>query len=240
MRVLWSSVEEELKGDPGILAKLDNPAAITGTVLDTPVYKANKLVRSAKKRPLPLSLYLDGVQYNSQAAGRSEAVLGLWIGNCISGRRHFVCGLKAADFCRCGCRGWCSLAPVFQRLEWMVEGLQCAKVPRLNPDGSDFVPAGMPTGARLTRPCVLVWIKGDWAEHVHSLGLASWGAHWAPCQYCKMSKPEIAEKGHTMCSTCPAWSLRAATDYEMACKACEVNVSLKSDSDKKSLALSLR
>lgn len=240
MRVLWSSIEEELKSDPSILAKLDNPS--TGTVLDVPVYRTHPLVKKAVKRPLPVSLYLDGVQFISQAAGRSEAVLGIWLENNVSGRRHFVCAMKAADFCRCGCRSWCSLQPVFQRLEWMLGGLQKGRVPSLNPDNSKYTPdpEGMRTGAPLTRPAVLVWIKGDWAEHVHSLGLATWATTWAPCQYCYMSRADIAEKGHTLCSVCPTWPLRSAADYDLSCIACEQYISLRTEDDKKKLALSLK
>lgn len=242
MRVLWSSVEEELRSDPSIIAKLDNPATETGTVLDTPIYKAHPIVRSAKRKPLPLSVYLDGVQFISQSAGRSEAVLGLWLENLISSRRHFICGLKAADFCRCGCRSWCTLQPVFQRIEWMVHAMQCGKVPVSNPDNTRFTPdrEGMRVGAPLTRPAVLVWVKGDWAEHVHSLGLSSWSSEYAPCQYCSMSKTEINEKGHLMCSEVPGWPLRTAADYDRACRSCEIDVYLASDADTKRLSSVLK
>ncbi|CAK0878347.1 unnamed protein product, partial [Prorocentrum cordatum] len=37
--------------------------------------------------PLPLAVYVDGVRYQSHAAGRSDAVTGWWVVNLLSGRR---------------------------------------------------------------------------------------------------------------------------------------------------------
>ena len=243
MRVLWSSIEQELKEDPKNSAVLDDPSRTEKNVLDLPVYLSNDTVRTSVKKPVPMSLYLDGVQFISQASGRSESVLGLWAENIISGRRHYICGIKQADICSCGCRGWCTLQPVLQRIEWFFYGLQSGAVPKSHPDGSPYEPAdptAMRAGARLSRPAVLVWIKGDWAEHVHSLGLSSWSAVHAPCQFCKWGRDDISEKGHLMCKRFPEWPLRVGGDYEAACRACEVDVNIRSKPDAVQLALALK
>eukprot|EP00959_Pyramimonas_sp_CCMP1952_P332137 6954662-Pyramimonas_sp.AAC.1 len=76
--------------------------------MPAPVYADNPTVRQAYadglQRPLPPAFYLDGVQYQAQAAGRADTVLGLWVINMLSGRRHLVSALKGLDQCGCGCR----------------------------------------------------------------------------------------------------------------------------------------
>eukprot|EP00959_Pyramimonas_sp_CCMP1952_P094075 1967931-Pyramimonas_sp.AAC.1 len=47
--------------------------------------------------PIPLTIYVNGVRFISQAAGRSESVLGAWGINLISGKRHFLTEQKSAD-----------------------------------------------------------------------------------------------------------------------------------------------
>ncbi len=168
---------------------------------------------------------------------------GFWVENALTGRRHFVSALKGADSCKCGCRGHCSIAPIMMRLKWMLHALQQGRAPSYNPDGTPYIPDGhdgMVAGTPLTHKAVLLWVKGYWAEHQHSLGLASCMSTFSPCQFCSHTKEDIADSGHTMCQMCPDWLIRTAADYETACRMCEKEVMLNSPGDLKSLLSALK
>eukprot|EP00959_Pyramimonas_sp_CCMP1952_P107817 2254436-Pyramimonas_sp.AAC.1 len=119
MRLAWSSLETELANNPSISRRLQSREA-SDDVLSVPAYQEHPSVVEALANdsplPLPLAFYLDAVQYQAQAAGRSDNVLGFWIINLLTGRRHFMSAIKGLDFCNCGCRGNCSLYPFFSNL----------------------------------------------------------------------------------------------------------------------------
>ena len=56
-------------------------------------------------------------------------------------------------------------------------------------DGSEWAPDD-PLGVMksFVVPCVVMWIKGDWSEHAHRLGLANWGSLHCPCSFCSVDK----------------------------------------------------
>ena len=242
MKVLWSSIEAEIKNDPTMLQRLDNPSLDQLNVVDTPLFKSNPTVTQASERPIPVSVYMDGVQFIQQAAGRSESVTGWWLENNVTGRRHFIGSIKSGDLCGCGCRSWCSIQPIMSRIEWFLKGLQDGVVPTKHPDGTPYTPDTecMQPGSKLSRRCVLMHIKGDWSEHVHTLGLASWSQSASPCQFCSLNRDQIAEMGHELCVQVPNWRLRTAADYEKSCQRCEVCVRLTSRGDVQKLSEALK
>ena len=98
-KLVYESLEEELAANPGIMNTLaKDPHDRTTRVLDTPAYTEHPCVLKAAAEgsplPLPLALFIDGVGYQQQAAGRSDSITGLWIVNWITGKRHLVCTLK--------------------------------------------------------------------------------------------------------------------------------------------------
>eukprot|EP00959_Pyramimonas_sp_CCMP1952_P388719 8144937-Pyramimonas_sp.AAC.1 len=85
----------------------------------------------------------------------------------------------------------------------------------------------------------LIYIKGDWSEHAHSLGLASWSSTWAPCQFCTLAKFELHSLYHHMRDGMP-WQLRTTHSYDEACGRCEVNVALRTPADRNAFLRVLR
>ena len=110
------------------------------SVMDTPKYITHPEVVKARLSghtpPLPLAIYIDGVRFIAQSAGRSESVAGVWIENLLTSRRHFLVGIKSGDMCMCGCRGWCSLQPILAQIAWQLEVCQRGYVPYAYPDGA--------------------------------------------------------------------------------------------------------
>eukprot|EP00959_Pyramimonas_sp_CCMP1952_P216729 4532292-Pyramimonas_sp.AAC.1 len=97
-KIIWSSLEEEYAADLTIARDL---AAGAKPVMTVPAYLQHPAVLEAtqlgRQRPVPMGVYMDGVQYMAQASGRNDTSLGFWAINLLSGRRHFVCATKNQD-----------------------------------------------------------------------------------------------------------------------------------------------
>ena len=85
LRMLLASLERELQDDKSIMGTLTaakKPEPKIESVLDTPSYRCHPEVLKAQSEnrapPVPLAVYLGGVRFIAQAAGRQETVLGLW------------------------------------------------------------------------------------------------------------------------------------------------------------------
>eukprot|EP00959_Pyramimonas_sp_CCMP1952_P466902 9490710-Pyramimonas_sp.AAC.1 len=77
MRYMWECIDKELSLDSTIAETLSmDPTDRPKCVLDVPTYTEHPLVQRAvaagEPPPLPLGIYLDGIRYISQAAGRSD------------------------------------------------------------------------------------------------------------------------------------------------------------------------
>ena len=63
-------------------------------------------------------------------------------------------------------------------------------MPIYKSDGSKHLPqeGGLAPGSKLGHKYMLLYVKADWAEHVKTFGLSSWGCLMHPCQYCHCTK----------------------------------------------------
>ena len=97
------ALHEEVVANPSILVDLQR-ARDEG--LFPPAYWENPVVRNSEQAVLPLALYLDGVPTTTR-----DGVLGIFVYNLITYKRHLVAVLRKSNFCKCGCRGGvpCSL-----------------------------------------------------------------------------------------------------------------------------------
>ena len=193
MNPIHEAVAREIRADPTILEKIKEQTW-------PPAYEENPAVQKARENgtqlPVPLALYLDGVRYTSNLAGRADSVIGFWIYTPVTEKRHYIMSLRAADLCDCGCHGWCTLYPTMVALAWSLRALLAGQRPATRHDGSPWDPneplekIRNEFGTDLPQ-AVLVWLKGDWAEVHHSLGLPSVNSHHCPCPYCTAQKPEF-------------------------------------------------
>ena len=159
-------------------------------------YWDHVVVQRARARgsplPLPIGIYLDGVRFSAPLAGRSEATLGIWVFNCITFRRHYVIGLRTLDLCKCGCRGWCSIYPVLLAMSWSLQSLSEGRRPQVKHDGTQWLDTDplhsiiADEGEEFGFVANLLWLKGDWGEFQHSLGLPSTTAIHSPCPMCSL------------------------------------------------------
>ena len=210
-----------------------------------PCYNSHPAVVDAQRRglpmPIPYCIYIDAVRYTAPLAGRTDSLLGIWLVNCTSERRHLLATLRTCDFCRCGCRGWCTIYPVLLAVAWGAEALLLGRRPAQGHDGKEIDPAepfaehAAAQGDDLGVTAVLLWIKGDWGEANHTLGFPSVTSSNNPCAYCVCSKVNMHEKLADIIVNSWPWPLRSHDAYESACAACEVQVLIANEADRAQL-----
>ena len=155
-----------------------------------PCYWTHPVVQeSAEDVVVPIALYLDGVQYSNV-----DSVIGFWVINLTTGARQLLVALRKRLLCRCGCRGYCTMYPVFRFLAWSFNAAANGKYPL-----RDFLGREWPEGSRrralantqLQARFALLYIKGDWAEYASSLGFPSWQSNLRPCYACNVAPADM-------------------------------------------------
>ena len=129
-----------------------------------------------------------------------------------------------------------------QALAWSFGAMLAAKRPRLSYTG---LPFDHITGSDCTRalaeagedlPCaaMVLYIKGDWAEVQHSLGLPSIASRYNPCPYCDCTSHDMHDRYRGMSSAARGWPfrLRDEAEYEASCREQEIWIAVASEDDR--------
>jgi len=91
----------------------------------TEAYETHPVVQSHPDRGVvPYAMYLDGISFT-----KTDSLLGVFVYSLITLTRHLVAVFRKSHLCRCGCKGWCSLYPVFRVLRWSFECLAAGFFP---------------------------------------------------------------------------------------------------------------
>ena len=205
-------LNEEILGNAGILEKV---AATTWPR----AYYQNPVFQRHHGPVVPLALYLDGVPTT-----KKDGALGFWIYNLVTMRRHLIAVIRKSTMCKCGCKGWDSIHPLWCFLRWSLEAMSLGAFPSRRhdsrawkaPDEQRSHLGGTPLAFR----GMLLQIKGDWAEFSSSLGFTSWAASLAPCLFCRCTQASLADFGGWS-PLSPVHALVGHADFEAACGACE-------------------
>jgi hypothetical protein len=187
--------------------------------------------------PLPLSLYIDGVPFT-----KHESFLGFWILNVASGVRRVVALLRKGDLCRCGCRGWCSIFPIWQFLTWSLSSLAQGVFPSARHDAAPWpetdaarqLVAGKPLGFR----AVVVFVKGDWLEFSSTLGFMSWATAATPCMFCEATRDDMFDF-RRFSALDSGWPEISCEAYEQHCRAAEVWAIIDNEAQLKAIVAAL-
>ena len=165
----------------------------------TPHYASHPVANTAPEGVFvwPISVYLDGVKF-----ARQDSVLGIWIACHLTGKRFLCANMRKSELCTCGCRGWCSLWPVFSMMDWAHDALAEGRYPSDAPPTVTFdegrrTMANVPFGFR----AAVLFIRGDWSEYTSSLGLPNWKTihNHVPCV-------AVNERTCTSTAACLRWS----------------------------------
>ena len=158
------------------------------------VYESHPAVVDAlaagRALPLPYCLYFDGVSF-----ARRDSVLGSLCHWLYSRKKHLLFVLRKSESCDCGCRSWCSLFPVWTALNWPMSALLTGKHHAARHDNSDWLVSDVCraafSGQPMLRSGICIFLKGDWAEIVHTWGFPSWRTNVAPCIYCHTPRSDM-------------------------------------------------
>ena len=98
---LFDEVSER-KDMPNLLAKALSQYTIP------PNYHSHKVVvdsRGSDDLVYPCALYIDGLPYSI-----TDSVVGVWLVNLLTDRRHLIGVLRKRLVCHCGCKSWCTFS----------------------------------------------------------------------------------------------------------------------------------
>ena len=221
VRPAHERLAEEFKASPAMAADLADAIRIGDM---PPAYFQHPLFgKAGEQPPQPLALYLDATPYT-----KNDAILAITIQFLVSGKRHLLVTLRKSCMCRCGCKGWCSLRPIFKFLAWCLQSLARGRMPDRRHDNDEWHDVqdddrDLRAGENFGWRGVLLQIRGDWVEFAQTLGFPTWASAEFPCLWCWSDKESMfALQG--MSPVRFPFRLSTMEDYEAACARCEVEV----------------
>ena len=168
-------------------------------------------------------------------------MLGIWGYNLVTDRRHIVATIRSRDLCQCGCRGHCSLFPTMWTVQWSLQALASGLRPEKKHDGTDWAPdeplkqIADSRGRSLNFTACLLFLKGDWAEWSHSLGLPAATSKFHPCPFCDCDKSNLHERYSSLsCAEFPFLE-KGIGEYEHECAQREEVRVIASEDDRRLL-----
>ena len=242
-RAPHEAVEEEMEG-------VDVDSAMQGWVAP-PSFQHHPVVQrmEAEGKPtIPLALFLDAVQYANK-----DSMLVVTVTNLLSEKKHVIavvrkrimCGSKAS----CGCRGWCSLWPVWKFVRWSLEALARGQHPDRRHNtalDSQLLANGWREGDELRAQKAgtamkvagaILQIRADWGEMATRLGVANWSTIANPCFLCSCTRHTMFDRDLLKQHRPSPWPASDSAGYDAACTACEIVVNTGALSDEKWKAL---
>ena len=223
-------LHKEIAEDPDLLAKAQQTQWPRS-------FAQHRVVQASARPVIPLAFYLDGTQYATRGS-----LMVFVLCNLVSGARHLCCALKKKDFCKCGCKGWCTIKPIMDMFDWSFSALAQGSFPAAMHDGApwgdgDSLRKSL-AGKRLSLVGAVCQVKGDWAEFSHTLGFPTWRSAENPCLFCRCDRDTLYSWDGTSPDSLP-WDLIGEEDYERACRRCEVHVVVQSAAERDQIAAAL-
>jgi len=227
--VAHEALAEEIADNPDLPDKLH--AAIASNELPQRYFQ-HPVVTSAPPDTIvyPIAVYMDGVHIK-----RRDNCLGFWVYNMLTHTRHLLAAIRKCTFCMCGCKGWCTLFSIFQALYWSLDRLSAGEWPLCRHDGSAFISPEDDmrialAGAQFGFRCAVVYVKGDWAEYAHTIGLPNWMSRISPCPMCHVPFCDLLNIAGMTPLRLP-YDGKEHADYVNACNVCEVVVTIASHAE---------
>jgi len=204
-RLPHEELAQEVEQNPLLLVEGDE---YTEALAAHPVALANPGVPI-----LPYALYLDGIPFL-----KKDGMLAVFVYCLRSMTRHLCMVLRRTEFCKCGCKGWCSLYVLFETLAWSFSCLAKGQWPSARPSGEAIPPEsarGKKGGSPLGFVGALLEIRGDWSEFTHTLGLRDWSSKYFCCLYCDADRSSRFDLEGFNVRTSP-WKTLEYSDFDAA------------------------
>ena len=215
-------------GAPGDVARPLDDAVRSGEVPQNyhtnPVVVAEAARDPAEAVPIiPIAVYADGIPIT-----RRDGVVAYYGYSLLSKRRHLLIACRKSDYCRCGCRGWCTTFRLHQFLQWTLRALAAGRFPTEGVNGAPFNGARdgareALAGARLGFKAVVTLLKGDLQELSSTWGFPATSAANHACPFCYHSGNDFFDLRGFSALSVPA-QVKTWHDVDAACRACEVVV----------------
>ena len=113
------------------------PSCSKRRILDLPVYTGHpvtkEIISEGGSPPMPVTIFADGVRYSSQIGVKAHSCIGVWCRFSFNERRHLLCAVRSQMLCSCGCRGWCSLLPIWSHIAHSLSICLSTQSTRLKP-----------------------------------------------------------------------------------------------------------
>ena len=187
-----------------------------------PAYYSHPLAQHAIGPVCPVAIFIDAVPYS-----HTDSIIGWWVINLVTGRRHLFCTLRKKSCCKCGCRGWCTFHVVFAFLRWSLEAAAKKRHPAIRQDGQPWTDAdvrvGRGTAADTEMSCAycVMYVKGDWAEYAGIVGFLAWNDGVRPCFKCDCDGWNMQDLTGINPQGLGEFTETTADAYEEACRRCE-------------------
>eukprot|EP00969_Alexandrium_andersonii_P094284 4166027-Alexandrium_andersonii.AAC.1 len=132
---------------------------------------------------------MDGVAYSE-----ADTVVGVWMTNQVTERRHLIGLIRKRIVCACGCRGWCTWHPLLCFLKWSIAAMAAGVFPQTRHDGKPFAASEETRqelgGKPLRSKAAVVCFKGDWSEFCDRFGFPAHASSVRPCFCCSATGGE--------------------------------------------------
>lgn len=193
----------------------------------TDAYLSHPVVRAHPgETVMAYAFYLDGISFT-----RTDSILGLFIYSLHTLKRHLVAVLRRSQMCKCGCRGWCSLFPIFSMMKWSIDCLASGLWPS-RPHAGEWGPNDSERASKADQKFgfygALLHLKGDWSEFSHTLGFADWSSKLHCCLFCTATKESRYNVAGFSALGSP-WQTVRDSDIDAACRRCEIWKDLTAD-----------
>jgi hypothetical protein len=223
MYPLHEIVDNDMRANPSFKIQLEE--AVEAHELPEAYFKHPVVMQyGGSELVAPYGVFIDGVPYS-----RRDSCIGFWYMNLITQTRTLWCSIRKVACCTCGCRGWCSYHAIFRCMQWSIEALARRVHPTARDDGSQWsvfsdLHRADQSGNGLEVRAVLLYIKGDWAEYCHTLGMPMWSDSLRCCFKCNADLDNRFNIYGITPSSCGEFCENADEDYELACLRCETMI----------------
>ena len=126
----------------------------------------------------------------------TDSVVGIWVINMVTRRRHLIGVVRKRSTCKSGCRGWDTWFPILVFLRWSLDALADGHYPERRHDGQPFngprdEHRRNDAGGPLRFKGAVLQLRGDWAEYCERYGFPTHNHTYRPCFLCATDRDRM-------------------------------------------------
>lgn len=172
------------------------------------------------------AIYMDATPYTKQ-----ENFYGIYVVDLRFNLHHICAILIKSEFCKCGCKGWCTIGPIHHFIAHCCNAFAIRRNPISRHDGKAWekhVDDARADRAGKMLPCwgACTQLRGDIPEICFTCGCKSYRTVEAPCPVCKCSRTNMFD--YEACSVAElAWPELTHEEWEAECNRLTVHMTIQ-------------